>query len=150
MSHSYISFYMHYVFSTKGRQPWITPDLQKRLFEYMGGIAKTHKMKSLRVGGTENHAHHLVSLSSTLTVARAVQLIKGNSSKWIHDTFPQHRHFKWQEGYGAFSVSVSHVDKTIAYINNQKVHHRIKTFEEEFMQFLEKHKVDYDERYIWG
>ncbi len=116
----------------------------------MGGIAKAHKMKSLRVGGTENHAHHLVSLSSTLTVARAVQLIKGNSSKWIHDTFPQHRHFKWQEGYGAFSVSVSHVDKTIAYINNQKVHHRIKTFEEEFMQFLEKHKVDYDERYIWG
>ena len=150
MSHSYISSYMHYVFSTKDRRPWITPDLRERLFEYMGGIAKTHKITSIRVGGTENHVHHLVSLSSTLSIAKAVQLIKGNSTKWIHDTLPQHRHFEWQEGYGAFSVSVSLVEKTIAYINNQQEHHRIKTFEEEFVQFLKKHQIDYDERYVWG
>jgi putative transposase len=150
MSHSYISFYMHYVFSTKGRNPWIRTDLRERLFEYMGGIANTHDMQTMRVGGTENHVHHLVSLSSTLSVAKAVQLIKGNSSKWIHDTFPHCRHFEWQEGYGAFSVSVSHVEKTIAYINNQQEHHRMTTFEEEFIQFLKKHQITYDERYVWG
>jgi REP element-mobilizing transposase RayT len=141
---------MHYVFSTKGRQPWMTPELQDRLFEYMGGIAKTHNMISMRVGGTENHVHQLIALPSTLTIARAVQLIKGNSSKWIHDTFPQYRHFAWQEGYGAFSVSVSQIEKTVTYITNQQEHHRLKTFEEEFVQFLKKHKIDYDERYVWG
>ena len=150
MSHSYLSCYIHYVFSTKGRQPWITSELQERLFEYMGGIAKTHKMKSIRVGGTENHVHQLISLPSTLTIARAVQLIKGNSSKWIHDTFPQYQYFEWQEGYGAFSVNVSLIEKTIAYITNQQEHHRIKTFEEEFVQILKKHQIDYDERYVWG
>jgi len=138
------------VFSTKGRQPWITPDVRDRLFDYLGGIAKTHKMTSLRVGGTENHVHHLVALPATLSAAKAIQFLKGNSSKWIHDTFPQHRHFEWQEGYGAFSVSVSQVAQTIAYINNQREHHRIKTFEEEFIQFLKKHHINYDARYVWG
>jgi len=150
MSHSYQSVYIHYVFSTKGRHPWITPNIQERLFTYMNGIAHTHNMKSIRAGGIENHVHLLVSLPATMTIAKAVQLIKGNSSKWIHETFPSSRFFEWQEGYGAFSVSVSQLDKTIAYINNQPEHHRHKTFEEEFIQILNKHHIPYDERYVWG
>lgn len=150
MSHSYISSLVHYVFSTKKRQHLITPTLQERLFPYMGGIVKTNKMKALAIGGTENHVHLLLSLPASLSVAKAVQLIKGGSSKWIHDTFPQHRTFAWQEGYGAFSVSVSHVQDTLIYIQNQEEHHRKKTFEEEFLQFLKKHNIEYDERYVWG
>jgi len=84
-----------------------------------------------------------------MTISRGVQLIKGGSSKWIHDTFPEHRSFAWQEGYGAFSVSVSHLEKTIAYIKNQPEHHRTQTFQEEFIAFLKKHQVQYGERYVW-
>ena len=150
MSHSYNSCYIHYIFSTKDRQPWMTEELRTRLFEYMGGIAKTHHMKSIRVGGIANHVHQLVSIPSTLPVAKAIQLIKGNSSKWIHESFPHHRYFAWQEGYGAFSISVSQIERTVAYIENQPEHHRVKTFEEEFVQILQKHGLEYDDRYVWG
>jgi putative transposase len=150
MSHSYISCHIHYVFSTKGKEPWITPDIRERLFKYMADIARKHKMQSLRIGGTKNHVHHLVSLPATLSIAKAAQLIKGNASKWIHETFPQHRHFYWQEGYGAFSVSISQVARTIAYIDNQLTHHRFSSFEEEFLLLLQKHRAEYDERYVFG
>ena len=149
MPHTYNCCYIHYVFSTKRREPWITPELQERLFPYMGGVANAHNMQTIRVGGIEDHVHHLVSLPTTISLAKAIQLIKGNSSKWIHDTFPQYRHFEWQEGYGAFSVSVSHVEATVAYIDNQREHHRAKTFEGEYLQFLRKHHIEYDPRYIW-
>jgi hypothetical protein len=92
----------------------------------------------------------LVSLPSTISTAEAVQLIKGNSSKWVNDTFRPANKFGWQEGYGAFSVSVSMVDKTIRYIENQEEHHRRKTFKEEYVEFLKKHGIEYDERYIWN
>jgi len=77
-------------------------------------------------------------------------LIKGGTSKWVHDTFPEHKNFKWQEGYGAFSLSISHAEDTIAYINNQKEHHRKRTFQEEYLAFLKKHEIEFDERYVWG
>jgi REP element-mobilizing transposase RayT len=107
-------------------------------------------MKALAIGGIEDHVHLLISLPSTITIAKAAQLVKGNSSKWIHDTFTSHHAFHWQEGYGAFSVGVSQVKKTIAYINRQEEHHRTQTFEEEFIVFLKKHGIQYDERYVWG
>ncbi|WLE96794.1 MAG: IS200/IS605 family transposase [Candidatus Electrothrix communis] len=150
MSHSYISCHIQYVFSTKGREPWITPDIHERLFTYMNGTAQKNNMASLRVGGTEDHVHQLVSLPATLSIAKAVQLIKGNSSKWIHETFSQHRHFYWQEGYGAFSVSVSQIERIIAYIDNQQEHHRFSSFEEEFLLLLKKHRTEYDEQYVFG
>ncbi|MDY7010042.1 MAG: IS200/IS605 family transposase [Planctomycetota bacterium] len=150
MAHSYVSNHVHYVFSTKDRQGLITPDLKERLWAYMGGIAREDKMKALTVGGTDNHAHILLSLPSTMTTAKAVQLIKGGSSKWIGETFSSHRNFEWQEGYGAFSVSVSLVNKKIGYITNQEEHHRTRTFEEEFIAFLDKHDVEYDKRYVFG
>ena len=116
----------------------------------MGGIAREHGMKALAVGGVEDHAHVLLSLPTTVTIAQALQVIKGGSSKWIHDTFPEHRDFAWQEGYGAFSIGVSQVVDTITYIQSQPKHHRKKTFQEEFLAFLKKHGVEYDERYLWG
>jgi len=149
MAHSYVSCLMHYVFSTKERQKLVTPALQERLYPYMGGIARELKMKAIAIGGALDHMHILLSLASTMSIAKAIQLIKGNSSKWIHETFPDLRRFEWQEGYGAFSIGVSQMDATVKYIENQTEHHRRKTFQEEFIQFLEKHGIDYDPRYIW-
>jgi len=103
----------------------------------------------LAIGGTADHLHTLLSLPATMDVAKAVQLIKGGSSNWIHDNFHEHRKFAWQEGYGAFSLSASQVNKTIAYINGRKRHHRRRTFEEEFIEFLNKHRVEYDPRYVF-
>jgi len=150
MANSYISLYVHIVFSTKGRQALINPDLESRLWAYMGGIARENQMKALSVGGIADHVHVLLSLPATLPIAKAVQLIKGGSSKWVHDTFAGLRKFSWQEGYGAFSVNVSLLEETIRYIESQGEHHKRKTFQEEYIEFLRRHGIDYDERYIWG
>src|SRR5580765_957387 len=119
---SYVSSYYHCVFSTKGRRPLITPDLRERLWAFLGGIARQNQMKALEVGGMPDHAHVLLSIPATLSIAKALQLIKGGSSKWVHDTFPNHQLFWWQVKYGAFSVSVSSLDKTIEYIRDQEEH----------------------------
>src|SRR3981189_1718181 len=116
MSHSYVSNLMHCTFSTKERYPFINSDLQSRLWPYLGGIARENRMKALAIGGTTDHVHTLLSLPGMMSFAKAVQLIKGGSSKWVHEAFS--KNFEWQEGYGAFSVSASQVPKTIAYINN--------------------------------
>ena len=149
MSHSYVSNLMHCTFGTKDRYPFINSELESRLWPYLGGIARENRMKALAIGGTSDHVHALLSLPGMMSFAKAVQLIKGGSSKWVHDTFPSQNRFGWQEGYGAFSVSASQVDKTIAYINNQKEHHRKKTFQEEFQELLKKHGIEYDPRYLF-
>jgi len=146
---SYVSSYFHCIFSTKERRRLITPELRERLWPFMGGIARQNKMKAVEVGGVEDHVHLLLSLPSTLPISKALQLIKGGSSKWIHETFPEHRLFAWQEEYGAFSVSVSQLDNTIAYIKGQEEHHRRMTFQEEFLVLLKRHHIEYDERYLW-
>ena len=150
MTNSYISLYIHVVFSTKGRHPMILPELKNRLWAYMGGIARENQMKALSIGGTEDHVHVLLSLPATLPVAKAVQLIKGGSSKWVHDTYANFQRFAWQEGYGAFSVNLSLLEETVRYIERQEEHHRRKTFQEEYIEFLKRHGIDYDERYIGG
>ena len=106
-------------------------------------------MKAIEIGGVQDHVHLLLSLPPTLSIAKAMQLIKGGSSKWVHDTFPEHRLFNWQIKYGAFGVSVSLLDKTIAYIKAQVQHHRKMTFQEEFLSLLKKHRIQFDERYLW-
>ena len=150
MAHSYASCLIHYVFSTNKRRNTLSGSVRERLWPYLGGIARENGMKALAVGGTDDHAHVLVSLPSTLAIAKAIQLLKGGSSKWVHDTFPTHRDFAWQEGYGAFSIAVSGVPDTVAYINNQEQHHRTKTFEDEYVTFLVKHGIEFDDRYVWG
>lgn len=150
MAHSYSNCLMHCVFSTKDRKRLISPSFQERLWPYLGGIARENEMTALAVGGVSDHVHILLSLPSTLSVAKGIQLIKGGASKWIHDTFPQHRDFAWQQGYGAFSIGVSGVPATIAYINRQAEHHSTKSFEEELVGFLKRHGIAYDERYVFG
>src|SRR6185503_11390155 len=146
---SYVSSHYHCVFSTKDRRPLISNELRERLWPFLGGIARQNQMKAIEVGGMPDHVHLLLSLPSTLSIAKALQLIKGGSSKWVHDTFPEHRHFGWQVKYGAFGVSVSQLDKINQYIKGQPEHHRRMTFQEEFLALLKKHRVEYDERYLW-
>jgi len=146
---SYVSSYHHCVFSTKDRRPIITPALQERLWPYLGGIARENKMTAIEIGGVQDHVHMLLSLPSTMPVAKALQLIKGGSSKWVHDSFPDQRFFGWQTKYGSFSVSVSQLNKIIEYIRGQPEHHRKMTFKEEFVALLKKHRIQYDERYLW-
>ena len=102
-------------------------------------------MKAVAIGGAVDHVHILLSLPAKLSVAKAIQLLKGNSSKWIHETFPKLRFFAWQEGYGAFSIGISGVDATVSYIKNQAEHHRRRSFREEFATMLRRHGLDYEE-----
>ena len=150
MAHSHVSALFHVVFSTLRREPLILPAFRDRLWAYMGGIAREHAMKALSIGGTKDHCHLLLSLPSTVSIAKAVQLVKAGSSKWLHDTFPRTQWFAWQEGYGAFSVSRSLSAEVIQYIENQEEHHRRRTFQEEYLEFLKVHEIEVDERYIWG
>ncbi len=149
MPHSYVSNLMHCTFSTKDHYPLINTELESRLWSYIGGIARDNKMKALAIGGTADHLHALLSIPAMMNFAKAVQLIKGGSSKWVHDTFSQFAKFEWQRGYGAFSVSASQVPRAVDYINNQKEHHRRKTFEEVFLELLEKHGIEYDSRLVF-
>jgi len=140
---------MHYIFSTKQRRGLITPDIRDRLWAYMGGIARENNMRSLAIGGTADHVHILIMLPSTLTIAKAIQLIKGGASKWVHDTFAEHQDFAWQEGYAAFSVSMSRLEATTSYIARQEDHHRTRTFEEEYLEFLDRYGIEYERKYVF-
>jgi REP element-mobilizing transposase RayT len=150
MGHSFTSSLYHCVFSTKERRRCITSELQTRLWPFLGGIGRENRIKALAVGGVEDHIHVLLSLPSTASIAKAIQLLKAGASLWVHETFPEHRGFAWQEGYGAFSLGISQVESTRAYIESQAEHHRKKTFQEEFLEFLKRHGMDYDERHVWG
>jgi len=150
MGHSYSSSLFHVVFSTKDRRKYLDPSLRERLCPYLGGIARQNEMQLLAVGGVEDHVHLLLCIPANLALSKAIQLLKGGSSKWAHETFPEHQHFAWQEGYGAFSISVSAIPETIAYIQRQEEHHRTRTFEEEFVAFLHRHNLEFDPRYVLG
>ena len=143
--HSFSSSLHHCVFATKGREPSLTPEIRERLWPYLGGIARENGMKALAIGGVADHVHLLLSLPATISVSKAMQLIKGNSSKWIHETFPAVRPFSWQEGYGAFSIGISGVDETCAYIRSQEEHHRTRTYREEVITFLHRHGLHFDD-----
>jgi REP element-mobilizing transposase RayT len=148
MSHTYISDLVHCVFSTKLRRNLIAPQVQPDLWAFLGGIARKNGFKALIAGGTENHAHILLSMPATLPLAKAMQLIKGASSRWMNEKHADG--FAWQEGYGAFTIGVSQMRDTVAYIRGQKEHHRKRSFEEEFLAFLKKNGVAYDPKYVWG
>jgi len=150
MAHTYSSIYFHYIFSTKNQQKIIKDDLRERLWAFMGGIARKNDMVALAVGGVDDHVHLFLILPPRISVSKAIQLIKGGSSHWIHTTFPQYREFKWQEGYGVFSVSRSKINNLERYIKFQKEHHRVRSFREEYVALLKKHDLKYDSRYVWG
>ena len=149
MPSSYTCLRYHLIWSTKDRSPLIVDEFRDRLFEYIGGILRGHGGKLLAAGGMRDHVHLLADVSKQQAIADAVRDIKANSSGWIHETFQQHRSFAWQTGYGAFTVSYSGVEAVKTYIANQAEHHRVKTFQEEFVEFLRRHEIEYDERYLW-
>ena len=139
--HIYNANFVHCIFSTKERKNTIPAELQGPLWAYLLGIANHLKMKSLAIGGTENHVHLLLGVPPTITIAEAVQKLKANSSRWMGEHGID---FPWQEGYGAFSVSPSLLEIVQQYIRNQKEHHRKRGFEEEFRTILKKSGVAYD------
>jgi len=147
MPHTYSQNYLHVVFSTKERRKLITKELQPKLWSYMAGIGRNNGFLVLANGGMEDHVHLLIQLPATLALAKAVQLLKGSSSKWEGE---HGREFSWQEGYGAFSVSKSNMNAVVKYIANQETHHRKITFEDEFIALLEKHGIEYDPKYVFG
>ena len=150
MANTYTCLHYHVIFSTKNRERWITADIQTRIWAYLGGIAREHRLVPLTIGGIEDHVHLVLNVPPSIALSKAMQLLKGGSSKWIHETFPTLRGFGWQDGYGAFTVSKSTLAEVIQYVTDQREHHRHKTFQEEFRAFLDRQGVDYDERYLWG
>lgn len=138
MSDTYTSLLVHVVFATKGRIATISEGIQPKLWAYLGGIARTNKFRALQVGGTTDHVHALIAIPADMPIAKAVQLLKGGSSKWLHE---QGVNVWWQVGYGAFTIGISQQEATERYIRNQSQHHRKCNFKEEFDEFLKAHGV---------
>ncbi len=127
-----------------------TPDeLAGRLYDYIGGTLRGNKCGLLDAGGMPDHVHLLVSLARDLSTADLLRLVKCNSSRWVHETFPGMHGFAWQTGYGAFAVSVSQLDAVKAYIAHQEEHHRTRSYQDEFRAFLRTHGQEWDEQYVW-
>jgi putative transposase len=141
--------YGHIVFSTKNREPLITPDIEPRLFEYLGGIVRGAKASLIEINGTDNHVHLLIRESKSVADQVFIRQLKGDSSRWVNETLQKVGRFSWQDGYGWFSVGPVDVGKAAEYVRNQKEHHKSVSFEDEFRKFLKKYEVAYDERYVW-
>ena len=149
MPQSFTCLHHHIIFSTKNRLPQITPDLKTRLYAYLGGIIANRECTLLAAGGIADHIHLLVAIQPQVALSNLLRDIKSNSSKWIHDTFPEHRAFAWQDGYSAFAVSFSNIEQVRKYLAIQEEHHQRRTFQEELIDFLRRHEIPYDDRYIW-
>ena len=147
MSHSYSNNYVHVVYSTKDRKDLIPTEFEKRLYSFIASIARGHEIPLLAAGGMPNHSHLLFLLPASISLASAINLFKTNSSRFLHE---RGLVFQWQKGYGAFSVSISQLDKVTAYIRSQPDHHKKMTFEQEFLALLKKAGVPYDPKYAMG
>ncbi len=150
MANTYSQIYFHLVFSTKDRTAWIKPGIETRVWAYIGGIARKHKITPIQIGGTDDHIHGLVGSPATYSPSQIAKYLKGDSSKWIHTEFPELQSFAWQDGYGVFSVSKSEIDRVRKYIQNQRKHHAKQTFEDEYVTLLRLHGIEYDERFLFG
>ena len=149
MGHTYHSLSFHIVFSTKERLPIIDGTMCDKLCAYMAGIINNGYGFTRKINGTTDHVHILADIKPTHSPSDLLREIKANSSRWTHETFSSKTNFAWQSGFGIFSVSFSLVPKVIHYIENQEKHHRSMTFQEEYLQLLQRHNVQYDPRYIW-
>lgn len=149
MGQSLVKNYIHITFSTKHRVHLIHPPFESELHSYLGGICKNLGCQPLKVGGYTNHVHILCMLSKNIALAKLLEEVKSHSSKWVKTKDSSLKNFYWQDGYGAFSVNPAEVNVVMAYIENQHKHHRRKSFEEEYLDFLVKYGIEYDERYVW-
>ena len=149
MANTYSNLFYHIVFSTKGRKDLIDRNVEERVWAYIGGIARKHQLIAIQVGGIENHIHVLILAKPKIAPSQIVQWLKGESSRWIHETFPELAKFEWQDGFGVFSVSKSNVPDVVEYIKNQREHHQKQTFEDEYLSMLKLNGIDYEERYVF-
>jgi putative transposase len=149
MAHTYTNLLTHVIFSTKDRAPCIDMQLKPELFAYLGGMVREVGGKAYAINGTTDHVHLLISLPPIIALSDAMRTIKANTSRWAGEKWSARRQFGWQTGYGAFSVSRSNIREVLTYIRNQETHHQKVTFQEEFIAFLKRHEIGYDERYIW-
>jgi putative transposase len=147
MSHTYSQNVIHVVFSTKERRKTIPEDFQPRLWAYAAGVCQKIGILVHAIGGTEDHIHLLIQIPTSLPLAKAVQTIKSNSSRWANE---EGHKFAWQEGYGAFSVSHSLFPAAVQYIRNQKAHHKKMGFDAEFLALLKKHSIEFDPKFVFG
>lgn|SRR5690554_146514 len=141
--------YIHITFSTKDRYPFIDKKIEQELFQYIGGICKNIECNPVKIGGYKDHIHILCVLSRKIALMKLIEEVKSHSSKWIKTKGEKYQNFYWQRGYGSFSVNPAEIDVVVRYIENQAEHHRKKTFQEEYLAFIKKYKVEYDERYLW-
>ena len=150
MPQSLTQIYLHIVFSTKLRRPYLKDkELRQRLHAYLAGIFNNQRCPAVIVGGTEDHAHALCRLGKNIAVATLIRELKRDSSKWVKAERPSLRDFHWQAGYGAFSISPSHIKPLKQYIANQEEHHRRESFQDEFRRLCKKYGLEIDERYAW-
>jgi REP element-mobilizing transposase RayT len=142
--------YLHVVFSTKHRTPWLRDKpLREALHSYLGGICRDLNTPAVQVGGIEDHVHILCRLHRTVAVADLLQSLKRSSSLWIKEKDKELADFHWQDGYGVFSISPGHVEAVRVYVANQEAHHASESFQDEYRRLLEKYGIEYDERYVW-
>ena len=149
MPQSLVRNYIHITFSTKDRYPFIPLEIEDELFRYLSGICKNKECFPVKVGGYIDHVHILCLLSQKVALMKLVEELKSFSSKWIKTKGNQFSKFYWQRGYGTFSVNPTEIEVVSKYIDEQKENHKKRTFQEEFLAFLKKYNVEYDERYIW-
>ena len=149
MGQPLVKNYMHIIFSTKLRESLIHAPYDTELYGYLGGICKNLECHPIKIGGYTDHVHILCMLSKKIALMKLIEEVKSHSSKWMKTKDGSLKSFYWQDGYGAFSVNPSQVDKVITYIANQHEHHKKQTFQDEYRIFLKKYNVEYDERYVW-
>ncbi|TDO70473.1 REP element-mobilizing transposase RayT [Flavobacterium chryseum] len=149
MANTYTQIHIHFVFAVKYRQAIIKNEWKDELYKYISGIIKNNNHKLLAINGVSDHIHILVGIRPVQSISDLMKLVKQNSSKWINESKFVNYHFEWQEGYGAFSYSKSQLKAVINYIQQQELHHKKKTFKEEYIDFLEKFEINYDEKFIF-
>jgi putative transposase len=149
MAGTYTKLIYHIVFSTKNRQAFINEQIEAELYKYIGGIIRGIGGVCLEINGAADHVHILAVLPPKIAVSDALRDIKANSSKWVHETKRDLQQFSWQDGFSAFTVSRSQVEPVLQYIIDQKVHHKQRDFKTELLGLLDKHEIEFDERYIW-
>jgi REP element-mobilizing transposase RayT len=150
MPHTATNLLIHFIFGTRRREPSITPAIQADLHAYMGGVVRELDGVALSINGMPDHVHLLVRMPSTRSIADLARVVKTNSSRWVHERWPESKRFAWQSGFGAFSVSESGGQTVREYIRQQQQHHAKRSFEEEFVAFLKKIKIAVDEKYLWS
>ena len=146
---SHCNLLLHLIISVQGRRQWIDKGIREELYAYIGGTIKEHKSQLLAAGGVEDHLHLLVNHHPSFAIANTMRLIKSNSSTWMQSRCLAKKQFRWQKGYGAFSVSGSDRERVVCYINNQVEHHRKQSFEDEYLRILNLCGIDYDPRYVF-